>query len=157
MLKLSCENDLYLHENEKSWAYQRLRHRKNKTNKISGKEWNKKIWQNKSNTKIGQKIERYSRTKNHTKRSNKKTSDNKLGQKIRRKNQPKIGHINSDKIVGNKIEQDVGQNIEQKNQTKKSNKASHKFGQKIGQKTKLKAVKKFRQISDKEIEQDIGQ
>ena len=47
-----------------------------------------------------------------------KTSDNKLGQKIRRKNQPEIGHINSDKIAGNKIEQDVGQNIEQKNQTK---------------------------------------
>ena len=162
MLNLSCENELYLHENEKSWAYQRLRHRKNKTNKISGKELNKKSDKTnrtqksdkKSKDIVGQKNTQRDRARRHRTVNWDKKSHGKTRQKI--------GHINSDKIVGqnswtqksNKtsdkissknIEQKIGQRIGQDSRTKKSNKASHKFGQKIGQKTRLKAVKKFRQ------------
>ena len=160
MLNLSCENELYLHENEKSWAYQRLRHRKNKTNKISGKELNKKSDKTnrtqksdkKSKDIVGQKNTQRDRARRHRTVNWDKKSHGKTRQKI--------GHINSDKIVGqnswtqksNKtsdkissknIEQKIGQRIGQDSRTKKSNKASHKFGQKIGQKTRLKAVKKI--------------
>ena len=162
MLNLSCENELYLHEKEKSWAYQRLRHRRNKTNKISGKELNKK-WDKTNRTQksdkkskdiVGQKNTQRDRARRHRTVNWDKKSDGKTRQKI--------GHINSDKIVGqnsrtqksNKtsdkissknIEQKIGQRIGQDSRTKKSNKASHKFGQKIGQKNRLKAVEKFRQ------------
>ena len=95
--------------------------------------------EHKSRTKkFAQKIERDSRTKNHSKRSN-KTSDNKFGQKIRRQTQPKIGHINSDEIVGQNSWKQNRTIHRTKYRAKKSNKKSDKESDKIvGQRNRIR-------------------
>ena len=119
---------------------------KTKRTKYRAKEWNKRIGPKKPNTKVGQKkfgqkFERDSRTKNDTKRST-KTSDNKLGQKISRQNQPKIGHINSDKIVGQNSRKQNRTRRRTKYRAKKSNKKSDKESDKIvGQRNRIRHLK----------------
>ena len=119
---------------------------KTKRTKCWAKEWNKRIGPKKPNTKVGQKtfgqtFERDSLTKNDTKRST-KTSDNKLGQKISRQNQPKIGHINSDKIVGQNSWKQNRTRRRTKYRAKKSNKKSDKESDKIvGQRNRIRHLK----------------